>query len=1353
MLHFQGYTFVKAQQEISSSIQLFIVKNAQEENFLVKRLKKNKNNQSLTRFKKFLALQSKLPIEQLITPIEYFDEQQYCYALFPYSQQTQSLAELSLSSLSLENKLEIAINICQFYAQLHQLGFIVNNICPDNIYLDENFQPRIYDLSFATKISVLYKKAANTSVDRQYLTTLSPEASGRINRAVEVYSDLYSIGACLFKLFSGRLPFIYADDMELVHAHIAKKPKLASAYNTDIPAAVANILAHLLEKEPHQRYQSALGLKADFVRCATDLKKLNNIPLFTLGKNDFSNKLTFSAAIFGRSEEQDILLQAFHHVEQKKHSQICVISGYSGVGKSRLIKELHRPIIEKQGYFISGKYEQYKKTTAYFALIQAITDLVEQLLGESEESLDHWKKVFQTALQNNGQLLIELVPELALIIGMQPIPSELPPEEARHRFNLTLSHFLEALGQQNKIVSIFIDDMQWADVATIQLLQHLVESNHSRNLLLIVAYRDNEVSATHPLNQFLDEIKQTSSFNSQINLLPLDPAATGQFIAASLSLTLEEIQPLIDIIINKTAGNPFFIKEFIKSLNEQSILTKNEINQWHWDEQLTHRLTATDNVIELMALRLTHVSTLGQNILHHAACIGSVIAIDLLTHVVGLTNKEIERELRPLIADGLLIAYSQNLHIDTLEQIKFSHDKIQQAAYLLTNPVPKSLIHYKVAQYYLSGINSTSSKNSYTDDNIFDYIEHLNLASSLYIEQDNQKLLAHFNNVAGQKALDNNDYNSALYYFEQAEQYLDRQHWQREYELSLSIALGKANVLYLTQDYQQGNLHFQQHSALISDIIDQANFTKIQVLSLIAQNDMQKAFDLGIATLQAITITLPQTSEALNYLTIEQYYQRDNIAELAKLPAMTDDRQLLALDILNAIQTPAYLLSPVEYMRIAYSSLELCLIGGLSALSAKVFVTHGLLLCGAFSRFEEGLAFAALATKVNQLYPSDAIHVEVEFTRNVSIAHWTAPLNSTLKPLEENFYHGIECSSIEYAFHSALFQSMHSLFSGEGLKACQTVFARHADAMKNKKQHYQLVIMQIWQQLVKNLQTDNTEINNLQGQYFNEAVQLPILIESENATTLFAYHLARMIQAYLFNDIAQAYAQVKLAQPYQNSVVSLYHFGEFHFYAALIRTQYARQQISEQQNNDENIAEINISLNLIKQWALSAPENHQHKAELIRAELQFLSQDSAAWQSYDQAITLAKQHSANHHVALANELAGNYWLAANKKSLARDYYQQACNDYQIWGANHKAQQLLQLRQSLLVIPRHHSNKIPSYQQHNNNAQVLDLASVLKASETLSGKVDLTAFLHRMMVIIIENAGAQNGALLLQSDGI
>ena len=1353
MLHFQGYTFVKAQQEISSSVQLFIVKNDKEETFLVKRLKKNKNTQSLTRFKKFLSLQSKLPIEQLISPVECLDEQQYCYAVFPFSQQTQSLAALSLSSLSLEKKLEIAINICQLYAQLHQLGFIVNNICPDHIFIDENFQPLIYDLSFATKISVLYKRASNTSVDRQYLATLSPEASGRMDRAVEVYSDLYSIGACLFKLFTSRFPFNYDDEMELVHAHIAKKPKLANVYNAELPEAVAHILARLLAKEPHQRYQTVQGLKADLVRCATDLKKLNNIPLFSLGKNDFSNKLTFSAALFGRSKEQNILLQAFRHVEQQKNSQICVVSGYSGVGKSRLIKELHRPIIEKQGYFVSGKYEQYKKTTAYFALIQAITDLVEQLLGESEESLTNWKKVFQTALQGNGQLLIELVPELALIIGMQPIPTELPPKEARHRFNATLANFLQALGQQNRIVSIFIDDMQWADVATIKLLQHLVESKNSSNLLLIVAYRDNEISTTHPLNQFLEDIKKTTSFNSQINLLPLKATAIDEFIAASLSLTLQEIQPLIDIVIEKTAGNPFFIKEFIKSLNEQGILTKNKKNQWHWDEQLTHRLTATDNVIELMAIRLTHVSTLGQNILHHAACIGSVVSIDLLTYVVGLTNKDVERALRPLIADGLLIAYSQNQQIDTLEQIKFSHDKIQQAAYLLANPVPKSLIHYKVAQYYLSNINSTLIKNSYTDDNIFDYIEHLNLASSLYIEQGNEKLLAHFNNVAGQKALESNDYNSALYYFEQAEHYLDKQHWQQEYKLSLSIALGKANVLYLTQDYQQGNLHFQQHSALISNIIDQAHFTKVQVLSLIAQNEMQKAFDLGIATLQAISITLPPATEALNYLAIEKYYQRDNIAKLANLSAMTDSRQLLALDILNAIQTPAYLLSPVEYMRIAYTSLELCLLGGLSALSAKVFVTHGLLLCGAFSRFEEGLAFAALATKVNQLYPSEAIHVEVEFTRNVSIAHWTAPLSSTLKPLEDNFYHGIECSSIEYAFHSTLFQSMHSLLCGEDLSTCQKIFARHTDVMRNKKQYYQLVIMQIWQQLIKNLQDEKTHTNNLQGQHFNESVQLPALIESENVTTLFTYHLARMIQAYLFNDIAQAYEQVKLAQSYQNSVVSLYHFGEFHFYAALIRTQYARQHISGQQHNDENMLAINTSLSLIEQWALSAPENYQHKAKLIRAELQFLSQDCAAWQNYDQAIALAKQHSANHHAALANELAGNYWLAANKKSLARDYYQQACNDYQIWGASHKAQQLLELHQSLLVKPSHHSHKLPSYQQQSNNAQVLDLASVLKASETLSGKVDLTAFLHRMMVIIIENAGAQNGALLLQSDGI
>ncbi|MBA6389977.1 response regulator [Colwellia sp. BRX10-3] len=1354
MVNFQDYTFVKEQQEVSSSVQLFVVKNDNEQNFLVKRLKKTNNYQALARFKKVLALQSELSIEQLVAPLEIYDEPQYCYAVFPFSTQTQSLSALSSTALSLNSKLQISINICQLYAQLHQLGFIVNNICPDNIFIDEHLQPRIYDLSFATKISVLYKKTSSIAVERQYLSTLAPEASGRINRAIEVYSDFYSIGASLFNLFTGRLPFVYSDEMELVHAHIAKKPKLANEYNADIPELITNILAKLLAKEPSQRYQTAVGLKADFVHCANDLKSFGEIHPFELGKKDFSNKLIFSAAIFGRKHEQDILLQAFNHVEQQQNSQICVLSGHSGSGKSRLIKELHRPIIEKQGYCVSGKYEQYKKNTAYFGLIQAVTDLVEQILGESEESLTRWKTIFQTALQGNGQLLIELVPALALIIGPQPTLAELPVEETRMRFNSTIGLFLEAFSMQNSIVSIFIDDMQWADIASMKLLQHLVEANVTTNLLLIIAFRDNEISATHPLNQLLEEIKKTEAFNAHIHLLPLDASAIGQFIAASLSLKLEVIQPLVDIVIEKTAGNPFFIKEFIKSLNEQCILTKNKKNQWHWDEQLTHKLNATDNVIELMALRLTHVSKFGQNILHHAACIGGIIPISLLTRVVGATDKEIERELRPLIADGLLIAYSQNQQMDALEQIKFSHDKIQQAAYLLNNPEPNSLIHYKVAQYYLSSDNTNHVNNLSTDENVFDYIEHINLAAALYIEQGNETLLAHFNNAAGVKSLEINDYNNALYYFEQAEDYLGNMHWQNEYSLSLSIALGKANVLYYTQDYEQGNLHFQQHISLISDVIDQASFTKIQVHTLIAQNNMQKALDLGISSLKTLAIKLPQDCEKLNYLAIEQHYQSNRIANLQNLPAMTDKRQLLALDILNTIQTPAYLLSPAEYIRIAYASLELCLNAGLSALSAKVFVTHGLLLCGVFSRFEEGSAFAALAKKVNQQYPSESIYVEVEFTQNVSISPWTSSLSKTLQPLEQNFYRGIECGSIEYAFHSALFHGMHSLFSGEGLIACQTVIARHIKAMKNKKQYYQLVIIQVWQQYISNLQDENADINNLQGEHFDEALQLPILMETQNVTTLFAYHLARMIQAYLFNNIPQAHAQMLLAQPYQHSVVSLYHFGEFNFYAALILAQYCRNTKPDQQDSryHENIAQINTHLDLITQWAESSPENYRHKETLIRAELQSLLNDNAAWQNFDHAIELAKQHSAPHHFALANELAGNYWLAANKKPLARDYYQQAFNSYQIWGANHKAQQLLKLHQALLITQNHSHNSLPSDQQHNN-AQVLDLTSVLKASETLSGEADLSAYLRRMMVIIIENAGAQSGVLLLESDGI
>jgi predicted ATPase/signal transduction histidine kinase/CheY-like chemotaxis protein/HPt (histidine-containing phosphotransfer) domain-containing protein len=1354
MVDFQGYTLIKELQEISSSTQLFLVENEQKQRFLIKRINRTSNSQVVNRFKENAELQSKLPIEQLVTPIALFDEPQHCYALFPFSKKTQSLAELTHQSLTLAKKLQISISICQLFTELHQLDFIVNNISPDNIYINENLQALVYDLSFATKISALHKRASTSGIDHQYLSTLSPEASGRMNRAVEVYADFYSIGASLYQLFSGRLPFLYQDDMELVHAHIAKKPKLANAYNSELPEQIAMILARLLAKDPNQRYQTAMGIKEDFSRCANELENFKEVNFFPLGEKDFSNKLVFSSALYGRENEKNTLLDAYNLVAENKSTQVCIISGYSGVGKSRLVKEIQRTIIEQHGYCVSGKYEQYKKTTAYFSLIQAFTELVEQLLGESVDSLARWQEVFQSALQGNGQLLIELVPELALIIGPQPVLTELPPEEARHRFHNTVSYFLQALGQQNKIISIFIDDMQWADIASVQLLRHIVESNHCHSLLLILAYRDNEVSDTHSLNQLLVDLKNTTAFHNHINLLPLDYSAISQFIAASLVLELNKIKSLVDILIEKTAGNPFFIKEFVKSLAEQGILAKNNNNHWQWDKQLSHSLAATENVVELMTLRLTHVSKAGQNILHHAACIGSLVSVRLLSHSVDISTKDIERELRPLIADGLLIAYSHDLKMDALEQVKFSHDKIQQAAYLLINPMQKSLIHYKVAQYHLSEKNSNSAEKQSIEDRVFDYIEHLNLAASLYLEQDKQTLLAYFNNVAGQKALEINDYGSALYYFEQAENYLDDQHWQHEYSLCFQLALGKAKVLYFTQEYSQGNLHFQAVNTRLIDVIDQAQFAKIQVLSLITQNEMQQAYDLGISVIKTLGVSLPDTSEALNYLAIEQCYKVDKIIDLIKLPPMADDRQLLAVDILNAIHTPAYLLSPIAFMRIAYISLELCLIAGLSPLSAKIFITHGLLLCGAFSRFEEGLAFAALARTVNQQYPSESIHVEIEFTRNVSIMHWTAPLKDTLKPLEQNFFHGIECGSIEYAFHSALFRSMHGLFCGEVLNSCQVVFSRHMELMLDKKQHYQLGLMQVWRQFINNLQKENSDISCLQGEYFDEMTQLSILHDTQNVTTLFVYHLASMIQAFLFNDINQAYKQMLLAQQYQSSVVSLYHFGEFQFYASLIIAQYCRQPSSEENvsSRPENIKVLQANLVLLEQWAESAPENYALKASLVRAELKTLLDDGTAWLDYDQAIELAQKYQVCNHLAIAYELAGRYWLSVNKITLAKEYYQNAYSNYQLWGASNKASQLIQLHASFFEDEKNNADRLPNH-QHDNKAQVLDLASVLKASETLSGEIDLTAFLHRMMVIIIENAGAQSGALLLQSDGI
>jgi len=1343
MVRFQDYTLLDEQPAISASVQLFTAKSHDGQHLLLKRCNKELSK-ALDRFKATLLLQQQLKITGISKPCETFEDEKYSYAVFPHDQSSQTLLETcDQNKLELAEKLILAINLCQLVHELHARKLILNSVNPDKIYLTPDLQVEIIDLSHAAKVSVISKKLSLGQLDKQQLVTISPEATGRVNRAVEQRSDLYSLGVCLYKLFTGHYPFESDDEMEMVHAHIARQPQPANDRNPELPQQIADILAKLLSKSPEQRYLSAQGLINDLSLCQLQLQKHNEIQTFPLDNNDFSDQINFSPKLYGREQEITTLLGAFAKTVKLKTKQLFVVSGYSGVGKSRLVQEVYKAVIEQQAYFITGKFEQYKKNKAYSALANALTDMVEQILGESESRLAEWQKALQQALGENAQLAIDFIPELEYIIGKQKPLAELLPTEAQTRFNLTIMNLFKALCGQERTIVLFLDDLQWSDFATVALLKQIIDHQDIENLFLVLSYRDNELSSTHALTKLLDEANHAPVPFTHLEIKPLQDNAVLSLITESLNISPEKAAPLIQIIVNKTAGNPFFTIEFVKSLKDKNILYRGHDNHWEWDISALQKLEITDNVVDLTTERLTRLPKQNREILHAAACIGNTAKIKVINHVLPMETEAFERALQVMVNDGIISVFSNSSNGDSLDYIKFSHDRVQQAAYLQNDLMAKDLVHYQIAEFYLELYDSHEA-----DEFIFNYIEHLNLGASYYLKQKQQTMLVKRNLVAAKKAFESNAYLGSLYYFEQSEGFLPSDHWQQAYQLSYEITLGMAKALYLTQDYERANELFKHANVHITKTTHRLSIYNIQIQSLNAQNKMQDAMTLGVNILREVGVELPPESNPADYyLSIAQHYERKHISELISLPEMTATIDLLTLDVLNTMQTPAYLLGPEHFMKVAYASLELCFQSGISAQASKVFVTHALLLCGAFNQFEQGLKFAELAVQINDKHFSALRKIEVEFTKDVSVQHWSKHIRHSLKPLEHNFYQGIECGNYEYAFHSALFYCFYSFLAGTDLDKTNKIFIKFIQIMENKKQDYQLAYAQIWHQLLLNLRHGEDQPVTLIGSAFDESKQLPALLESQNVTTLFCFHFAKMTLAYLFDDLEQAEQQLAKAEAYSSCAVSLYHFGEFFFYAALVLAKICREQ---QDKNSESfqakLKKIDDYHDLIKLWSEKGHENYQHKNLLIQAERQALANNANAWQSYDQAASMADKYQFPQHKALSYELAAKYWQRQGKQTLAQEYTQSAIKAYQEWGATAKAKQLKKQNLTAKKTPK---QIIPGTEQEFT--QVLDLASVLKASETLSGEVDLQEFLKQMMTIIMENAGAQRGALLFNNN--
>jgi len=1378
MIGIPGYKILTQIYESANSLVHKSIREVDNKAVIIKTLKEDyPSPQILTRYQQEYEITKNLNLEGVIKALS-LEKYGKSLAIIFEDVGSESLAILMNSGRlnppksvsNLEYFLKKAIKTTEILGAIHSANIIHKDINPSNIIINpETEEIKIIDFGISSVLTRENPSLKNPNVLEGTLAYISPEQTGRMNRALDYRSDYYSLGVTFYQLLTGKLPFDTEDALELVHCHIAKQPEDISNINPQIPQVISQIVIKLMAKNAENRYQSFLGIKEDLEACLNQLQATGEVSEFILGTKDVSDKFQIPQKLYGREAEIELLLTAFERVTNAGKETILV-RGYSGIGKSALVQVLYQPITAKRGYFISGKFDQYQRNIPYSSIISAFEKLVEHLLTETSQELKIWREKILLALGQLGQVIIDVIPEIELIIGKPPEVPSLPPAESQNRLNLVFQKFISVFTQPEHPLALFIDDLQWADGASLKLLESII-ANAKPGLFFIGAYRDNEVSEAHPLMLTLKNLEETGVSINNIALKSLALPTVNQLIADTLKCSQEKTLPLAELVAEKTGGNPFFLTEFLKSLSAEELLHFDyQEGSWKWDLEQIQGRKITDNVVELMAGKIKKLPEQVQDALKLAACIGNQFELSTLAVVAAKSPKETALSLHAAMLEGLIVplndAYKTvELGVEVqpltptgaantnLACYQFVHDRVQQAAYVLIPPESKQLVHRQVGQLLLQ--NTPSNQ---IEEKIFAIVNQLNKSIDLINTQPEKNELAKLNLIAGKKAKASAAYQPAFEYLKIAMTLLAENSWHQEYELTLAVYAEGVESAYLSRDFSEmerlAEIVLQQGT----NLLDKVKVYECTIPAYQAQAKQLEAIKNALSVFKLLGVFFPEQPTAKE---IQQALEQtaSNLGEkpienLIDLPAMTDLVYLAEMRILASASTAAFQAAPMLFSLIILEMVNLSIKQGNSALSAFAYAGYGTILCSVVGDIETGYQFGKLALSLLSRFDDRSIKAKTIFIVYDLVIHWKEHIKATLEPLLSSYTIGVENGDLEFASVGAQNYCEHSFYIGRELKKCQSEMAAYAEAIANLKQITFLNYLQIYRQSILNLLEPLEKPWLLNGIAYDETRMLPVHLEASDRTGIYVLYLNKLILAYLFDDHQEALDNSLNAAKYIDAALGLILVPLFYFYDSLTRLAIANgAEITEK---DSLLKQVNSNQEKMQKWAHHAPSNYQHKFYLVEAERhRVLGENALAREEYDVAIELAKENEYLNDEALANELAAKFYLAKGKTKIAQVYLQEARYCYQTWGAEGKVKYLDKTYPQLLIFSQTTGNKNTKVTQIatiSSSVEILDLATVMKASQTISREIVLDKLLASLMKIIIENAGAQVGYLILEKQG-
>ncbi|MCP3713527.1 AAA family ATPase [Paraburkholderia sp. CNPSo 3274] len=1251
------------------------------------------------------------------------------------------LERLVGAPVGVERVLSLAVDIAATLVKLHQCGLVHKDLKPAHILVDcTDRQPRLTGFGIASQLPRERQSPQPPETIAGTLAYMAPEQTGRMNRSIDSRSDLYAFGVTLYQMLTGTLPFMASDPMEWVHCHIARKPVPPSELVNTVPAAVSELVMKLLAKTPEERYQTAAGVERDLRRCLTEWQRQRHIDAFLLGEYDMPDRLRIPEKLYGRQNEVKALIAAFDRVVNTGTPELVLVSGCSGIGKSAVVSELHKALVPPRGLFASGKFDQYKRDIPYSTLVQAIQGLVRSLLGKPDTELAVWRDALVTALGPNARLVTEMIPELKLVIGdPAPVP-ELEPNQARHRFELVFRRFIGVFAQREHPLALFLDDLQWLDAATLDLLDDLLTRSDLQYLMLIGAYRSNEVDASHPLLRKLQTFRAAGARIDEIALAPLACEYVEQLNVEALHCEPARAAPLARLVHEKTAGNPFFVIQFLHALADAGLISFDHDNAcWCWDLPRIHGTGYTDNVVDLMVAKLARLPTETQRALQQLACLGNTASLAILPKVLGTSTREIRALLRP--------AVDQELVEQREDAYAFVHDRVQEAAYSLIPGDLRADTHLRIGR-----LLAAQTAAGRMEDAIFEIVSQLNRGAALMTSQQEREQLAEFNLSAARRAKASTAYASALTYLTAGAEHLTGDCWERRHELIFALELNRAECEFLTGRLADAQERLAMLSSRATTTAEQAHVACLRMDVYLTLDRSGRAVEVCLDHLRQVGIDWaahPHENDVQRgYETVRSLLAGRTIEALIDVPLMTDPMSLAIADVLSKLLRPAW------FFDANLASLAICKLISLSLergncdASCFAYVMFPRIAGPRFGEYHAGIQFGQLGFDLVERRGLKRFEAVTYLCYALYVVRWTKHVRVSSEVLRRAFEAATRTGDLPSGAYTCCHVVSDRLFAGEPLIDVQ----REAEQglAFSVKARFGLVVDNLTTQLalIRMLRGSTLKFGRFDYGEFNELRTEQRLSANPALATAACWYWIRKLQGrYLSGDHVAAVNAAAVAQQLLWSSSSHLEECEYHFYGALALAAHCdRAPAGERQQQHDAIAAHCRQLEI---WAKNCPANFGNRAALVGAEMARLEgRDVDAMRLYDEAIRLARANGFVHNEALANELASGFYAARDFDKIARVYLQDARRGYRHWGAEGKVRQLDELFPHLRDEERTPGpgSTIGAPVEH------LDLATVIRVSQAVSGEVVLDRLIDTIMRTAIEQAGAERGLLILSHTG-